>query len=100
LESNTIDYVLFETAGLMRTAIIRESSYLSLSDMYTLIEYLQDYIITKLSLTPYVRAKILQVLAILIKIVSSHDSGQQRRKVLNFTESLIRGGDLSKVNIY
>jgi len=100
LESNTIDYVLFEVAGLMRTAIIREWSYLSLSDMYMLIEYLQDYIRTKVNLTPYVRAKMLQVFAILIKIVSSQDSGQQRRKVLSQTESLIRGGDLSRVNIY
>ncbi|EZA56944.1 Exportin-4 [Ooceraea biroi] len=76
--------------------MIREWSYIPWSDIYSLIEYLQHYVISRPTLAPYVRAKILQVIAILIKIVSSHDFGEQRKKMLDMVETLIRKGDLPK----
>lgn len=79
--------------------MIQECCQLPLSDIHSLIEYLQHYVISRPTLAPYVRAKIVQVIAIAIKLVSSRDFGEERRKILNVVEVLIREGDLPKVYI-
>lgn len=96
LELSTVDYVLFETAGLIKTALIQEWPTLSESDISSLRQYLLHYVINKPTLAPYVRARILQVIAIIIKRGSVDDFGQERRQILNEIESLIRNEDLPK----
>ncbi|GAB1860941.1 Exportin-4 [Camponotus japonicus] len=96
LELSTVDYVLFETAGLIKTALIQEWPTLIESDISSLRQYLLHYVINKPTLAPYVRARILQVIAIIIKRGSVDDFGQERRRILNEVESLIRNEDLSK----
>ncbi|KAM0733116.1 Exportin-4 [Formica fusca] len=96
LELSTVDYVLFETAGLIKTALVQEWPTLSESDISSLRQYLLHYVIGKPTLAPYVRARILQVIAIIIKRGSVDDFGQERRQILNEVESLIRNEDLPK----
>lgn len=97
-ELSTTDYILFETAGLIKRALLQEWLALLESDISSLRQYLLHYVINKPTLAPYVRAKILQVIAIIIKRGSVGDLGQERTQVLNEIESLIINGDLPKVN--
>jgi hypothetical protein len=61
LESSNVDYVLFEAAGLLREALVREWSFLQESDLASLRQYLFDYILNRNNIAPFVRERILQV---------------------------------------
>ncbi|XP_011647101.1 exportin-4-like isoform X1 [Pogonomyrmex barbatus] len=95
LESSTVDYVLFETAGLIKMALVQEWSTLPESDISSLRYYLLHYVMSRPTLAPYVKARILQVFAIIIKRGSVDDFGQERSRILDEIENLIKGGDLS-----
>lgn len=97
LDSNTIDYILFETVGLIKAALVQEWVTLSETDISSLRQYLLHYVLNKPTLAIYVRGRILQVIAIIIKRGSVDDFGQERGRILNEVESLIRNGDLPKV---
>lgn len=97
LETTTLDYVLFESAGVIKTALIREWPTLQPSDIASLRQYLLHYIISKPTLAPFVRERILQVIAIIIKRGSVEDLGAQRKEILNEVEGLIMNGDLPRV---
>lgn len=99
LELTTTDYILFETVGLIKTALIQDWSTLLESDVISLKQYLLHYIISKPTLAPYVRTRVLQVIGIIIKRGSVNDSGQERGRILDEIECLIMNGDLSKVSI-
>lgn len=60
LEKSSSDYVLFEAASLVKTALIREWSLLSDSDITSLRVYLLNYLMRK-DTPPYLRDKLLQV---------------------------------------
>lgn len=98
LESSTVDYILFETVGLLKTALIQEWNTLSEFDVSSWRQYLLHYVISKPTLAPYVRARILQVIAIIIKRVSVNDLGRERRQILDEIESLIKYESLPKVS--
>lgn len=100
LELSSVDYILFETAGLIKTALIQEWSTLEKSDISSLRQYLLHYVISKPTLAPYVRARILQVLAITIKRGSVDDFGAERSRIINEIENLIKSGNLLNVSIY
>lgn len=53
-------YVVFEAAGLLKDALIREWSFLQEADLISLRQYLLQYVIQK-QLQPFVRERILQV---------------------------------------
>jgi hypothetical protein len=59
-ETSLVPYVLFEAAGLLKDALIREWSFLQEPDLISLRQYLLQYIIQK-QLQPFVRERILQV---------------------------------------
>ncbi|CAK9828307.1 Xpo4 [Anthophora retusa] len=96
LETNTNDYILFEAAGLIKIAIIREWPSLPETDISALREYLFHYVINKPNLTPYVKGCIIQLIAIIIKRGSVNDSGQARQRILEEIENLIMTGDMPK----
>ncbi|CAK9814579.1 xpo4 [Anthophora plagiata] len=96
LETNTNDYILFEAAGLIKIAIIREWPSLPETDISALREYLFHYVINKPNLTPYVKGCIIQLIAIIIKRGSVNDSGQARQRILGEIENLIMTGDMPK----
>lgn len=61
LEKSSSDYVLFEAAGLLKAALIREWSLLSENDISSLREYLLNYLLRK-EAPPFLREKLLQVI--------------------------------------
>ena len=90
--------MLFETAGVLKIALIREWPMLQQSDIVSLRQYLLRYIINKPTLAPYVRERMLQVIAIIVKRGSVDDLGEERKELLNEVENLIRSGDLPRVS--
>lgn len=63
LEKSTSDYVLFEAAGLIKSALIREWTLLSENDISSLREYLLNYLLRN-GTPPFLREKLLQVIMI------------------------------------
>ncbi|KAG7189043.1 hypothetical protein KM043_008634 [Ampulex compressa] len=96
LETSTTDYILFEVAGLLKTALIQEWSTLPYTDIIALREYILHYVISKPNLAPYVRSHMLQVIAIIIKRNSVDDMGLERNDFLTKVEGLITSNDLPK----
>lgn len=99
LELSSVDYILFETAGLIKTALIQEWTNLANSDISSLRQYLLHYVISKPTLAPYVRARIIQVFAIIVKRGSVDDFGIERNQIINEIENLIKSGNLPNVSI-
>ncbi|KAL7287451.1 hypothetical protein TKK_0018556 [Trichogramma kaykai] len=96
LETTTMDYVLFEAAGVIKIAMIREWDMLQPADIASMRQYLFHYIISKPTLAPFVRERILQVIAIIVKRGSVEDLGEERKEILNQVENLIKSGDLPR----
>ncbi|CAG5101281.1 Similar to Xpo4: Exportin-4 (Mus musculus) [Cotesia congregata] len=93
LETSSVDYVLFESAGLIKGALVREWTLLPSADIGSLQQYLLHYIVNKPTLAPFVRERILQVIAIMVKRKSVEDSGANRGVLLNQVESMVTSGD-------
>lgn len=55
---------------------------------------------SKPTLAPYVRTRILQVFAIIVKRGSVDDFGQERGRIIAEIENLIKSGDLPNVSIH
>lgn len=82
LEKSTTDIVLFEAAGLLKAALIREWSLLSENDISSLREYLFNYLLTR-DTPPFLREKLLQVSNIHKKVVVG--SANMSIKLLDYT---------------
>lgn len=98
LEKSNNHYVLFEAAEVMKIAIIREWSFVLNSDKVSLRHYLFQYVTTK-DLAPFVRDRILQIIAIMVKRASAEDNGKERGNILQEVENLIVNAETNKVNI-
>lgn len=94
-ETSTVDFVLFQTAGLLKNAIIREWREIDDNDIYSLRQYLLHYIMTK-DIPSFVREKILQVIAIMVKRQGCEDFGSDRTAILTEIENLITTGTLPR----
>lgn len=99
LEGSQVHYVLFEAAEVLKSALIREWSFLQESDILSLRQYLMHYI-THRELPPYVQDRILQVIAIIVKRGSVDDFGRERSSILDEVERMIVDADTNKVNCY
>lgn len=75
LEKSSSDYVLFEAAGLLKAALIREWTLLTESDVSSLREYLLTYLLRK-EAPPFLREKLLQVIFYLSHIQISYFSNR------------------------
>jgi hypothetical protein len=69
LETNTNNYIVFEAVGLIKILLIWEWLLLSQTHTSSLRNYLLHYVMNKPNLPPYVEGSILQLIAILIKVV-------------------------------
>ncbi|CAI6367793.1 unnamed protein product [Macrosiphum euphorbiae] len=96
LDCSKVDFVLFETAGTLRDALIRDWILLSQDQKNELRQYLFQFIMRDGKMAPFVRERILQVIAIMIKRGSVEDGGQERSNILDEVEKLIFNGDLKK----
>ncbi|KAM3965077.1 exportin-4 [Aphomia sociella] len=95
LEKSSSDQVRFEAAGLIKSALIREWSLLSESDISSLREYLLNYLLRK-DAPPFVREKLLQTIAIIIKRGSIDDGGRERKALLGELEKIILSSPISQ----
>jgi len=94
LETSKADYVLFEASGLIKEGLIREWSRLSPDDIKALRAYLLAYVTASTGVSNYVRERIVQVIAIIVKRQSIDDMGADRRQVLAEVKQLIVGGNM------
>ncbi|XP_063622349.1 exportin-4-like [Cydia splendana] len=95
LEKSRTDYVLFEAAGLLKTALIREWTLLSESDISSLREYLLNYLLRQ-DTPPFLREKLLQTIAIIVKRGSIDDGGRERKALLTELEKIILSSPISQ----
>ncbi|KAI4457644.1 exportin 47-related [Holotrichia oblita] len=95
LENSQVQYIMFEAAELLKSALIREWSFLQESDIISLRQYLMHYVMNRNS-SPFVQERLLQVIAIMIKRGSVEDLGQERGNILSEVENLIIGADSAK----
>ena len=91
LEQSKNNYVLFEASGLLKEGIIREWHELSSNDTAQLRSYLLQYVVNNPLLSAYVRERIVQVIAIMVKRRSVEDGGEDRAVVINEVQQLITG---------
>lgn len=99
LENSQVQYILFEAAEVLKSALIREWSFLQESDIISLRQYLLHYIINH-EISPFVQERLLQVIAIMIKRGSVEDFGQERSSILNEVENLIISANPAKVYVH
>lgn len=97
LETSSSDFVVFEAADLIKNSVIREWGVLQESDILSLRQYLLQYIIQK-PVQSFIRDRILQVIAIIVKRTSVDDFGRDRTEILTQVENLIVTGDVNKVS--
>ncbi|XP_028157129.1 exportin-4-like isoform X1 [Ostrinia furnacalis] len=95
LEKSSSDYVLFEAAGLLKSALIREWSLLSANDISSLREYLLNFLLRS-DTPPFLREKLLQTIAIIIKRGSIDDGGRERRALIGELEKMILSSPISQ----
>ncbi|KAK5650842.1 hypothetical protein RI129_001871 [Pyrocoelia pectoralis] len=96
LELSQVDYVLFEAAEILKSALIREWTFLLESDTISLRQYLIQYVTNRVNLPFYVQERLLQVIAIMVKRSSVEDFGQERTAIITDIENLIISGDHAK----
>ncbi|XP_018330487.1 exportin-4-like [Agrilus planipennis] len=89
LETSNVPFVLFETAEVLKNALIREWAFIPETNIVALRQYLMQYVIFKEGLPYYVQERILQVIAIMVKRASVDDFGQERSNILKEIENLI-----------
>ncbi|XP_060801422.1 exportin-4-like [Amyelois transitella] len=95
LEKSNSDQVRFEAAGLIKSALIREWTLLSEGDISSLREYLLNYLLRK-DAPPFLREKLLQTIAIIIKRGSIDDGGRERKALLGELEKIILSSPISQ----
>ncbi|XP_030763867.1 exportin-4-like [Sitophilus oryzae] len=95
LENSQNQYVMFEAAEVLKGAIIREWSFLLDTDRSSLRQYLVQYI-TSHEVPHFVRDRIIQVIAIMVKRTSIDDKGKERAVILQEVENLIINGESEK----
>ena len=93
LEQSKNNYVLFEASGLLKEGLIREWHELSAQDISQLRSYLLQYVVNNPLLSAYVRERIVQVIAIMVKRRSVEDGGEDRGVVIGEVQQLITGGN-------
>ena len=87
--------LLFEAADVIKRALIIEWDDLLEQDRLQLRQYLLNYVLNRQTQS-YVREKILQVIAIMIKRVSITDAGRETREILSEMERMMAHGDIQQ----
>jgi hypothetical protein len=92
LEGSNVDLVMFEAADVLKNAIVVEWNYLQEADRLGLRQYLLNFI-TQREMPPFIRAKLFQVVAIMLKRASLVDMGQERGQILAEAKKMLLSGD-------
>lgn len=92
-EKSKCDLLIFEAADTMRRSIVSEWAQLQSDDRTMLRQYLLTFCIER-DIPSFIRSKILQVVAIMIKRASIVDSGAERLRLMSEMSSMITTGDI------
>lgn len=95
LEKSTVDLLVFEAADVIKRALIIEWDDLQEQDRMGLRQYLLNFVLHR-QMQPYIREKILQVIAIMIKRNSVADSGRETRTILAEMEKMLAVGEIEQ----
>lgn len=90
-EKSQCELLLFETADTLKRSIIAEWNQLQPDDRLMLRQYLLAYCIDR-DIPTFIRAKVLQVVAIMIKRASIADSGIERLQIMQQMGDMVRLG--------
>ena len=93
LESSQSAYVQFEAAELLKDGVIREWRQLNQDEVSSLRSYLLQYVVARPQMSGFVREKIVQVIAIMVKRHSVEDGGADRGLVIEEVQRLITTGN-------
>lgn len=92
-EKSKCDLLIFEAADTLRRSIVSEWSQLQCEDRTMLRQYLLNFCIER-DIPSFIRAKILQVVGIMIKRSSIIDVGAERHQLMTEMCSMITTGDI------
>ncbi|XP_058055043.1 exportin-4-like [Anopheles bellator] len=95
LEKSSVDLVLFEAADVLKKAIVGEWKFIAEQDRVSLRQYLLNYVINR-DIPVFIRDKLLQVVAIMIKRASLEDHGIERGQIIEETKKMLTSGDLKQ----
>ncbi|KAL1394790.1 hypothetical protein pipiens_011705 [Culex pipiens pipiens] len=95
LEKSVVDLVLFEAADVLKKAVVAEWKYIPDQDKASLRQYLLNYIIQR-DIPVFIRDKLLQVVAIMIKRASLEDVGVERGQIIDETKKMMTSGDVKQ----
>lgn len=95
LEKSTVDLLLFEAADVIKRALIIEWDDLQEQDRLALRQYLMNFVLHR-QMQSFIREKILQVIAIMIKRNSVADSGREARTILAEMEKTLAAGQIEQ----
>lgn len=95
LEKSSVDLLLFEAADVIKRALIIEWDDLQEQDRLGLRQYLMNYVLQR-HLQPFIREKILQVIAIMIKRNSVTDAGLETGQLLKEIEKMLAHGEIEQ----
>ncbi|XP_043189717.1 exportin-4-like [Amphibalanus amphitrite] len=95
LETCQNSYVQFEAANLLRDGLLREWKQLPPEATTELKNYLLNYLVAHTSAPGFLRERLVQTVAILVKRRSVDDEGAQRSELLSNLQQLIRSPDIN-----
>uniref|UniRef100_A0A182XJT6 Exportin-4 n=1 Tax=Anopheles quadriannulatus TaxID=34691 RepID=A0A182XJT6_ANOQN len=95
LEKSSVDLVLFEAADVLKKAVVGEWKFIAEQDRASLRQYLLSYVIQR-DVPVFIRDKLLQVVAIMIKRASLEDHGAERGQILEETKKMLTSGELKQ----
>lgn len=95
LEKSTVDMLVFEAADVIKRALIIEWDDLQEQDRLALRQYLLNFVLHR-QMQSFIREKILQVIAIMIKRNSVADSGRETRGILAEMEKMLACGEIEQ----
>lgn len=92
LEKSDVQLLLFEAADVLKRALVVEWDQLQEQDKLTLRQYLLNYVLHR-NPPSFIREKILQVVAIMIKRSSTTDMGVERGFILGEMQKMLNSGE-------
>ncbi|XP_037079811.1 exportin-4-like [Pollicipes pollicipes] len=95
LETCQDSYVQFEAANLLKDGLLREWKQLPAEAITELKNYLLNYLVAHTGAPGFLRERLVQTVAILVKRRSVEDGGAQRSELLANLEQLIRSSDIN-----
>ncbi|XP_035899089.1 exportin-4-like [Anopheles stephensi] len=95
LEKSSVDLVLFEAADVLKKTVVGEWKFIAEQDRASLRQYLLNYVIQR-DVPVFIRDKLLQVVAIMIKRASLEDHGAERGQILEETRKMLTSGELKQ----